>query len=300
MSAQLWEQGWKFLLGTPTLKRWVVRRWYEFFATIDRDGLVALMNFGYADVTQSALPLALSPQDEPNRYGIQMYHHVASQMDLRELDVLEVGSGRGGGASYVMRYLKPRTYTGIDIASGNVAFCHTKHRVPGLNFWHGDAEQLEFADASFDAVINIESSSHYGDIEQFFREVKRVLKPGGYFLYADTWQPHELETLYAQMERAGLTRRRVEDMAPNVLRALDADEARRIDLIERYTPRWLRGAFVEFAGTRGSEIYEMFAARKVHYLCCLLQHPPPQNAEPVSQRHNKLETPSRALELELA
>lgn len=267
MVAQIWERSWELLVNSPRIKRWVVRRWYEYFSTIDRDGVMALMNYGYADGTK----LLLTPADEPHRYGIQMYHHVASQVDVRELDLLEVGSGRGGGASYVMRYLRPRTYTGIEIAAGNVAFCQKRHRVRGLTFMQGDAEHLPFDDATFDALINIESSTHYGDIEQFFREVKRVLKPGGYFLYADTWQPHELDTLYRQFERAGLTCLRVEDMAANVARALDEDGARREQLITKYTPRFLRGAFMQFAGTRGSEKYDYFASGKGHYLCCTLQ-----------------------------
>jgi ubiquinone/menaquinone biosynthesis C-methylase UbiE len=280
MVAQLWERGWEILLNTPTLKRWVVRQWYEWFATVDRDGVMPVMNYGYADDK----PPHLEPADEPYRYMLQMYHHVAAQIELCELDVLEVGSGRGGGASYIMRYMHPRTYTGLDISSRNVAFCQKQYGVPALHFVQGDAEALHFSSESFDVVLNIESSTHYGDIEQFFREVKRVLKVDGYFLYADTWQSHELHTLYRQFERAGLTLLNTQDIAPFVLRACEADTARREGMIAKYPPRFLRGAFREFAGTPGSEKFEMFAAGKVHYVCCLLQSAPPL-AEPTAHPH---------------
>jgi SAM-dependent methyltransferase len=49
----------------------------------------------------------------------------------------------------------------------------------------GDAEALPFADAEFDAVLNIESSHNYPHLERFFAEAVRVLKPGGYLVHAD-------------------------------------------------------------------------------------------------------------------
>ena len=43
-----------------------------------------------------ALPLAES--EEPDRYFIQLYHRVATQVDLTGKRVLEVSCGHGGGA----------------------------------------------------------------------------------------------------------------------------------------------------------------------------------------------------------
>lgn len=272
MLGQVWTHGWEIAIRSPSIKRRVVRQWYEFFATLDRDGMVRLMNYGYAD----GRPLRLLAQDEPERYGIQLYHRVASQIDLRELDVLEVGSGRGGGASYVMRYMRPRTYTGIDIAPRMIAFCQKWYRIPGLYFFEGNAENLHFPDATFDAVINIESSSHYGDIEKFFREVRHVLNPGGFFLYADILETSEIPELKEQFRRAGLTLLQAEDVAPHVVRALELDNERKLELMRRYVPRFLRSAVAEFVGTRGSEKYELFRSRELCYLCCLLKAEGPE------------------------
>ncbi|MGH7787775.1 MAG: MGH1-like glycoside hydrolase domain-containing protein, partial [Candidatus Binatia bacterium] len=41
--------------------------------------------------------ITLDDADEPNRYSIQLYHRVATQVDLAGKDVLEVGCGHGGG-----------------------------------------------------------------------------------------------------------------------------------------------------------------------------------------------------------
>jgi SAM-dependent methyltransferase len=106
-----------------------------------------------------ALPLAES--DEPKRFPIQLYHRTATQVDLNGKDVLEVGCGHGGGASYLTRTLHPASYTGLDLNPAGIAFCRARHNLPGRDFVRGDAENLPFPDQSFDAVINIESSHCY-------------------------------------------------------------------------------------------------------------------------------------------
>lgn len=269
MLSLVWNRSWDLAVRSPNFKRWIVRQWYEYFSTLDRDGNVLCMNFGYAD--ENVPFLQLDAQDEPQRFGIQLYHHLVTQIDVRDLQILEVGSGRGGGASFVMRYLQPRTYTGIDITERALAFCRKQYRLPGLNFFHGDAENNQFPDATFDAVINIESSTHYGDIQKFFHEVQRVLRPNGYFLYADTWYPHELALLHQQFANAGLTLVSEHDMMPHIVRAIELDEARKTALVKKYTPRLMHSAVIEFAGMRGSANYEMFRAGKVQYVCCVLQ-----------------------------
>ena len=146
------------------------------------DGRVFL-NWGYDEDPPMALPLTES--DEPNRYSIQLYHRVATQVDLTAKRVLEVSCGHGGGASYLMRTQHPASYTGLDLNLVGLDFCRKKHQLPGLDFVQGSAEKLPFANQSFDAVINIEASHCYAHFPQFLAEVARVLRPGGHFLYAD-------------------------------------------------------------------------------------------------------------------
>lgn len=81
------------------------RKWYEHMSSLHLDADVLLVNYGWASLDPTASALTLRPEDEPNRYCTQLYHCVASVVDLCGLDVLEVGCGRGRGASYVMRYL---------------------------------------------------------------------------------------------------------------------------------------------------------------------------------------------------
>jgi ubiquinone/menaquinone biosynthesis C-methylase UbiE len=141
------------------------------------------LNYGYEE--EPPLGIALDESDEPHRFFIQLYHRTATQVDISGKKVLEVSCGHGGGSSYLTRTLKPASYTGLDLNPAGIEFCKRRHVLPGLDFVHGDAENLPFPDASFDALLNVEASHLYPHFPRFLGEVARVLAPGGHFLYAD-------------------------------------------------------------------------------------------------------------------
>src|SRR4051794_24506454 len=103
------------------LRQLAWRACYEMLAARVRQPEWAFMNYGFAPLTPTGAPLHLELADEPDRYCIQLYAHVLDGVDLAGADVLEVGSGRGGGASWISRYLGPRSTTGVDFAASAVA-----------------------------------------------------------------------------------------------------------------------------------------------------------------------------------
>ncbi len=52
-------------------------------------------------------------------------------------------------------------------------------------FVKGNAEELPFLDNSFDILFSRLAFHHFTDIESIFREMVRVLKPGGKFVLID-------------------------------------------------------------------------------------------------------------------
>jgi ubiquinone/menaquinone biosynthesis C-methylase UbiE len=222
------------------------------------------MNYGYQNLDED-VKLQLLPEDESNRYCIQLYDFVVSNVDVKDKDVLEVGSGRGGGASYITRYYKPKSYTAMDISSGVIDFCNNYHKVNGLKFVKGVAEEPPFADKSFDIVVNVESARCYKSIQTFFSEVHRMLRPGGYFCFSDMIKKGEAEQIKKMLLASGLTMVSEINISPNVVKALDFDHERRQGIIEKRTPKFLRKAFFQFAGTKGTERYESFANGKMEY-----------------------------------
>ena len=225
---------------SPPIIRLLIRLQYEFVSALIPKRDLLFMNFGYADIDPGSLPLALAPQDEPDRYSLQLYDHLARRIDWTNARVLEVSCGRGGGAAYIMRYYKPAAYTGVDFSSNSLEFCRSHHRIPGLTFEHGNAENLRFADASFDVVLNVEASLYYPRIDRFFGHIKRILKPGGHFLYADLRFEEEQAAWLDKIHASGLELIHAGDITANVLKALELDRERRIRLVDTHAPAFLR------------------------------------------------------------
>ncbi len=224
---------------SPYLKKLLWRQWYQFLAGHHQTKDWSFMNYGYAPLHGHSGTVTLDEGDEPNRYFIQLYHHVVSAVDLTSLDVLEIGSGRGGGASYIKRYLKPKTLTGIDFSDKAIQFCKHTYDVDGLSFIKGDAESLPFDAGRFDVVINIESSHCYGSMETFLSHVERVLRYDGYLLYADFRNKNDVPSLQRQMEQSGMKIIKREDITPNIVRSLDMDNERKLLLIRAFFQNWL-------------------------------------------------------------
>ena len=238
----------------PYLRRAITRRWYEYISTLDKDANVLFMNYGYADLDPDARRLELLAEDEKHRYAAQLYHHVASAIDWAGLEALEIGAGRGGGACYILRRFGPKSIVGTDLAVRAMHFCNRHYSMPGLSFAVGDAGCLTFPDHSFDVIINVESSLYYPDVERFFGEVARVLKPNGYFLYADMRYIDEVDHWRAQLRNTGLQLLSEENLTLNVIKALALDYERKLRLIDQYAPRLLRKPFNEFAGMTGASL----------------------------------------------
>ena len=256
---------------SPRLGRAMIRFWYQMLVVLDRQREITFMNYGYADLDPNANGLALNDGERDNRYCIQLYHNVAASVDLRAKDVVEVGSGRGGGASYIARNLKPRSVRGIDLSDKAVDFCNTHYSNAGLSFTQGDAENLPLGDATVDAVVNLESSHCYGSMEKFLGEVYRILRPGGYFLFSDHRDKDKVEHLRKQLKDAGLRILNETDITDNVVRALELDNDRKAQLIQRKCPRLLRRRMEEFAAMKGTSTYHSFASGSSRYLSFVLQ-----------------------------
>ncbi len=248
----------------PGLRRFLNRIFYQYLASLDATGKVKLMNYGYAS-SDGEIPL--QAQDEPDRYSLHLYHRVASAIDLGGRDVLEVGSGRGGGAAYIMRYLKPRSMTGMDYSSKAVAFCQRHYaEIDGLQFRHGDAEDIPFEAGRFDVVVNVESSHCYGSMEKFVSEVGRVLRLGGYFLWTDHRPPQDLPEVYALFESCGFEIQERQSITENVLAALDYQRERNRALIDDNVPAIGRHIFYSFAGVEGTLIHDRFRYGELEYV----------------------------------
>jgi ubiquinone/menaquinone biosynthesis C-methylase UbiE len=251
------------LLGSPVLRKAVWKLWYPFLTKRLHEEGVVFLNYAYE--TDPALGIPLSPEDEPHRFCAQLYHHAGSLADLRGKSVLEVSCGHGGGASYLTRTFAPFKYTGLDLNPAGIAFCRKRHQLAGLEFVQGDAENLPFADESFDAVINVEASHCYPDFPRFLSEVARVLKSCGHFHYADFRFKDSIPAWEAAIAECPMKIEQTTDIGPCVIRGLDRNSASSQALLDRKLPRFLHQLGRDFAGVKGSRVYNALVEGNLTY-----------------------------------
>jgi ubiquinone/menaquinone biosynthesis C-methylase UbiE len=225
------------LVSTPAWK--VFAKYYYPFITRHGADDVVFLNLGYEEDPPMAVPLAAS--DEPDRFCIQLYHRVAAQTDLAAKNVLEVSCGHGGGASYVTRTMCPASYTGLDLNPAGIEVCRRTHRLPGLEFVCGDAQNLPFDDRTFDAVVNIEASHCYPSLPRFLDEVARVLRPGGCLVYADVRRYDHVAEWESALADAPMRMVAKEIISDHVVRGLEKSLPRSQHMFTRRTPPLLRG-----------------------------------------------------------
>lgn len=251
---------------SSTLKEKLWTWWYQRLAKYDYADW-KFMNYGYVPREGEIAPQLNENEDEENRLFIQLYHHVLLGIPVEDKDVLEVGSGRGGGANYVARYLNPRKIVGLDISKNAVELCQRIYSAPNLTFVEGNSEKLPFANNSFDVVYNVESSHCYGNMQAFVDEVYRVLKPGGYFAWADLRPKEDVPGLEKVFSSAGFKVLSEEVITSQVLDALDAINAYKEEKIRERVPGLLKKVFSEFAGVKDSSIYTALKQGEFVYCC---------------------------------
>jgi ubiquinone/menaquinone biosynthesis C-methylase UbiE len=130
----------------------------------------------------------------------------------RGLRVLEIGCGCGSEAERFAR--AGAHYTAIDLTNAAVTLTQRRFQLAGLRgrFTQGDAENLPFADASFDLVYSHGVLHHTPDTARTIREVYRVLSPCGravIMLYHRNSFNYEINLRVVRRLRAELLRSRM-------------------------------------------------------------------------------------------
>jgi SAM-dependent methyltransferase len=92
----------------------------------------------------------------------------------RAIKILDIGCGTGANLEMLSRFGDAE---GVDVSVDALAFCRER----GLgNVRQGEAERLPWKDGSFDLVTGLDVVEHLDDDAAGLREMRRVLRPGGY------------------------------------------------------------------------------------------------------------------------
>jgi len=153
--------------------------------TAPRVSLAAVRDFWEAHVnneyytTKERGSAAFFDEIERRRYRWH-YHLVALFRRLRGGSgrLLEVGCGMGLDAVQLARCGYSVTAVDLTEAGVQLARQYSASRGVEVEFRVGNAERLEFPDASFDAAFSFGVLHHTPDIERAVEELRRVLRPG--------------------------------------------------------------------------------------------------------------------------
>ena len=97
------------------------RIWYWYVNKVDKNAEILFMNYGYHDKNQE---VTIDVLNERNRYSIQLYHHLASAVEIQNKDIVEIGCGRGGGLSYIAKNFSVASAVGVDFLALFAVFRH--------------------------------------------------------------------------------------------------------------------------------------------------------------------------------
>ena len=118
--------------------------------------------------------------------------------------VLDVASGLGEPSLTAARRCGPGgSVTGVDLAPGMISFARERAGQAGLEnvgFREGDAEDLPFGDASFDAAVCRWGIMLLGDPGAAVKSIHRCLRPGARFA-TSVWGPEERSPMLAIARR---------------------------------------------------------------------------------------------------
>ena len=222
------------------------------------------MNYGFANLDETKA-------DSREIFSANLYHHVVSYVDITNKDVLEIASGRGGGAVLIEKHNKVKSYVATDISEAAIQFCKDNYDNEKLEFVVADADKQIFPDNTFDVILNVESSRCFDNIEQFLVNAYNMLRPGGHFIFADLRDKEEVEVLLKQLENSPFEIVKTTNISKNIIKALDLSSEHLKSYIDAKIPEQMKKAFYQFSAVDGSQRYDAFKNGELEYWSFMLQ-----------------------------
>ncbi|HEU5231061.1 MAG TPA: class I SAM-dependent methyltransferase [Ktedonobacteraceae bacterium] len=126
-------------------------------------------------------------RDNPLYREVILPNVLAMVGEVRGQEICDLACGQG----WIARELAQRgaRVTGIDLADNLLAMAqqHEAEQPLGVVYLHGDAQNGgPLVDQSFDGAICIMALMNITDIQAAFQTARRILKPGGWFVFAIT------------------------------------------------------------------------------------------------------------------
>lgn len=208
--------------------------------------------------------------------NLQVYHEVATRAealpDIRpDIKAIEIGSGRGGGLAYLNGVL-PFAVQGLERSAAGVRFARRR----GIDSIHASVTDMPFANASVDMAFSVEMLFIFGETDQAFAELARVLKPGGRIVAAD-FRPWKIRRTKAHVhelaDRHGFAVKSFEDLTERARRSIIEGEPQRSAILEK-VPRIFRYDMPDMFSLEGTPRYRSWVEGRRSYFLTVLERLP--------------------------
>jgi len=206
-------------------------------------------------------------------YSAYHYYRLLQKGSPNNKSILEVGCGKGFACKYVADpFFSPQQYIGIDVNSQFIQVCKGHNLGKRYEFLEGSALTLPFSSHSFDIVLNVESSHCYPSFKTFLKEVERVLRPGGKFLFTDLrwgWGDSIKKTLEKQLNSTNLEVISFDEITENILMARKR-VSKQITHADRLVFKHNQTIAAHYC-LEGSRTFEMLQSGAIMYFEAILQ-----------------------------
>ena len=134
------------------------------------------LNVGWWETTGDADEAAVAPR--------RLVERIAAPLPTGGT-IVDVGNGLAVQDPVIAAVAQPRRFAAVNITESQLRAGRERLAEAGASPVVGDATRLPFADGSIDGVISVEAGFHFRTREDFLREARRVLRPGGVLTTSD-------------------------------------------------------------------------------------------------------------------
>lgn len=111
------------------------------------------------------------------------FNNVSKVIEKVSGKVLDIGSADGTFSKVILEKSKASKLVGIDVLKTSIDWANKHWRDHRMKFLVGDAHSPKFPKNTFDAVFMMEVLEHVANPKLVLKEVKRILKKGGFGVF---------------------------------------------------------------------------------------------------------------------